>query len=102
MTFPTQLFVDGGFRDSTSGNRTTLVNPATGEPFGEVAAGGVEDVNGAAESAFQAWETVWRDMKPGKRAEILYSVARVLRENIEMIARLESLQIGKPISDARD
>jgi acyl-CoA reductase-like NAD-dependent aldehyde dehydrogenase len=102
MTFPTQLFVDGGFRDSSSGNRTTLVNPATEEPFGEVAAGSVEDVNGAAESAFQAWETVWRDMKPGKRAEILYSVARVLRENIEMIARLESLQIGKPISDARD
>src|SRR5437660_747352 len=38
MSLPTQLFIDGAWRNSASGRRTTLINPATEEPFGEVAA----------------------------------------------------------------
>jgi betaine-aldehyde dehydrogenase len=41
-------------------------------------------------------------MSPGQRTEILFKVARLLRENLEEIAQLETLNIGKPISDARD
>jgi betaine-aldehyde dehydrogenase len=99
---PTQLRVDGGFRNTTSGQRTVLVNPATEERFTEVAAAGIGDVNAAVESAHRAWESGWRDLAPGKRAGILFDVARVLREHVEEIAALETLQIGKPISDARD
>jgi acyl-CoA reductase-like NAD-dependent aldehyde dehydrogenase len=100
--FPNQLFVNGAYRDSASGRRTTLINPATEEAFAEVAAAEVSDVNAAVESAQQAWESGWRDLAPGKRTEILFNVARLLRENLERIAQLETLQIGKPISDARD
>ncbi len=102
MTFPTQLFIDGTYRDSASGGRTTLVNPASEEPFAEVAAAAVADVNAAVESAHRAWESGWRDLSPGKRSAILFSVARVLREKLDEISRLETMQIGKPISDARD
>src|SRR2546425_1257065 len=102
MTIPTQLFVDGTCRDSTSGGRTKLINPANEEPFAEVAAAAVADVNAAVESAQRAWESGWRDLNPGKRSEILFNVARVLHENLEDIAQLETRQIGKPISDARD
>src|SRR5881296_48019 len=102
MTFPTQLFIDGAYRNSTSGRRTTLINPATEEPFAEVAAADVADVNAAADSAQRAWESGWRDLPPGKRTEVLFNVARVLRDNLERIAQLETLQIGKPITDARD
>src|SRR5437879_3820452 len=102
MTFPTQLFVDGAFRDSASGRRTTLTNPATEEAFAEIAAADVADVRLAIESAHRAWESGWRDLNPGKRSEILFNVARVLRENLEQIAQLETLHIGKPIADARD
>src|SRR5512138_51017 len=102
MQIPTQLFIDGGWRDSKSGRRTRLINPATEETFTEVAAADQADVNGAVESAQKAWESGWRDMAPGKRTEILFNVARVLRENLERIAQLEVLHIGKPISDARD
>ena len=59
-------------------------------------------MNAAVESAHQAWESGWRDLAPGKRTEILFNVARVLRENLERIAQLETLHIGKPIADARD
>jgi betaine-aldehyde dehydrogenase len=102
MKIPTQLFIDGAFRNATSGKRTTLINPATEEAFAEVAAADLADVNAAVESAHRAWESGWRDLNPGKRAEILFRVARVLRENLEHLAQLETLHIGKPISDARD
>ena len=102
MTVPKQLFVDGAWRNSSSGRRTMLTNPANEEVFAEVAAAEVADVNAAVESAQRAWESGWRDLPPGKRSDILFNVARVLRENVEQIAQLETLHIGKPISDARD
>ena len=84
------------------GQRTTLINPATEEPFGSVAAADLKDVDPVVASAQRAWESGWRDLSPGKRSETLYRVARVLRENLEWLAQLETLQIGKPIADARD
>src|SRR5947209_385229 len=102
MRLPAQLFFDGAWRNSASGRRTTLINPATEEPFGEVAAADVADVNAAVESAQRVWESGWRDVAPGKREAILHAVARKLREHLEEIAQLETLHIGKPISDARD
>ena len=46
-----QLFIDGRLRDSSDGRRTTLINPATVQPFGEASAATVEDVGQAVESA---------------------------------------------------
>src|ERR1051325_11716888 len=102
MTVPDSLFVDGHTRRSSSGKTTTLVNPSTEEPFAEVSAADGADVDAAVVSAQRAWESGWRDLAPGKRGEILFKIARVLRENLERIAQLETLHIGKPISDARD
>ncbi len=102
MTLPTQLFVDGDFRNSTTGQKTVLVNPANEERFAEVAAAGIRDVNEAVESAHRAWESGWRDLTPGRRTDILFQVARVLGEHQEEIAALETLHIGKPVTDARD
>jgi betaine-aldehyde dehydrogenase len=102
MNYPTQLFVDGAFRDSNSGRRTTLINPATEAALCDVAAADVAEVNAAVDSAQRAWESGWRDLAPGKRATILFNVARTLRDNLEELAQLEMQQIGKPISDARD
>lgn len=102
MNLPDSLFIDGKFRAGSAGQRTRLINPATEETLGEVAAADVSDLNAAIESAHRAWEGGWRDLAPGKRGEILFNVARVLRENLEELAQLETLNIGKPISDARD
>jgi acyl-CoA reductase-like NAD-dependent aldehyde dehydrogenase len=101
MTLPNQPFVDGAFQ-TAAGKSATLINPATEEHFVEVAGADSALVNRAVESAQSAWETGWRDLAPGKRTEILFNVARKLREHVEEIAQLEVLQIGKPIADARD
>jgi betaine-aldehyde dehydrogenase len=102
MTIPTRLFVDGAWRDAADGRKLALVNPANEETFAEVAGASVADVNTAVESAQLVWESSWRDLTPGKRSEVLFNVARALRDNIERLAQLETLHIGKPISDARD
>ncbi len=102
MQIPTRLFVDGSWRDTKSNGRTALINPATEESFAEIAAADIADVDAAVESAHQAWESGWRDLAPGKRTEILFNIARALRDNVERIAQLETLHIGKPISDSRD
>ncbi|HSU54746.1 MAG TPA: aldehyde dehydrogenase family protein [Candidatus Dormibacteraeota bacterium] len=101
-SLPTQQFINGDFRASSSPLRTTLINPATEEAFIEVADADVAGLDEAISSAHRAWESVWRDLAPGKRAEILFAVARVLRENLELLAQTETAQIGKPITDARD
>ncbi len=79
-----------------------LTNPATEVVFTEVAAASPPDAHAAVESAQRAWEGGWRNLAPGKRAEILFNIARVLREHREELAQLECANIGKPISDARD
>lgn len=102
MKLPNQPFIDGAFHASGIGRPTTLINPATEAVLGEVAAADARVLDDAVESAHRAWESGWRDLAPGKRSEILFNVARALRENLEALAQLEMLNIGKPISDARD
>ena len=102
MELPSLLFVDGSPRPASDARTTALVNPATELPFAHVAAASAADVRAAVESAHRAWESGWRDLAPGKRTEILFNVARKLREHAGEIARLEMLNVGKPIAEARD
>jgi acyl-CoA reductase-like NAD-dependent aldehyde dehydrogenase len=102
MNYPSQLFIQGAYRAASSGGVITLVNPATEYAFAEVSTADPADLAAAVASGQKAWETGWRDLAPGRRAAILFEVARVLREHTEEISQLESIQIGKPIRDARD
>ncbi len=97
-----QLFINGESRAAKSGKTLAQINPATEEVFAEVAAAGLPEVELAVEGAQKAFEKIWRDLSPGKRTEILFNVARVLRDNLESLAQLESRNVGKPIADARD
>lgn len=96
------LFVNGERRDGFRGTRQALVNPATEEAFVEVSVSELEDVDAAVSGAHRAFREVWAELTPSRRAEHLFNVARVLRENLERIAQTECQNIGKPISDARD
>jgi acyl-CoA reductase-like NAD-dependent aldehyde dehydrogenase len=99
---PSQLFIDGKWCDATGGKKTTLTNPSTEQVFAEVASAEPQDVDRAIQSAQNAFQNGWRDLPPGKRAEILFNIAKILRQNLETLAQLECQNIGKPISDARD
>ena len=80
--------------------RLSVLNPATEEPIAELEEAGVEEADEAvarAKAAFPAW----RDVAPPARAALLRKVAMLVEENSEEIARIESANVGKPISGAR-
>ena len=90
-----KMFVDGAFVDAASGETLEVLNPATGEVIAEVPKAVVDDVDRAVAAAEKAWET-WRDKTPKDRMELLLKLADVIDENAEELARLESLNVGKP------
>ncbi|MBC8108002.1 MAG: aldehyde dehydrogenase family protein, partial [Anaerolineae bacterium] len=101
MKQPTGTFINGEPRAS-SGERFTLTNPATEERFLELSSSTPDDVDRAARGALKTFEQTWRDMTPGRRAEIMYNIARLIRANQDELARLDMQSVGKPIADARD
>jgi betaine-aldehyde dehydrogenase len=100
--FQTQLFLNGRLANASGGKRIEQINPATEEIIAEVQSASVQDVDQAVQGAQQAYEKQWRDLTPQKRTNILYSIAHAIREISEALAQMESQNIGKPISDARD
>ena len=100
--YPDRPFINGKFEAPGGSARLPQINPATEEVLCEVEAAGLPSLNAAIDGAQQAYVDVWRDLAPGKRTEILFNVARLVRENLEEMAQMESRNIGKPIADARD
>ncbi len=102
MSYPSEPFINGRYTSSATGQPTNLINPATEEVFASVSSVQAKDVDEAIEGADRAFRQSWRDIPPGRRAEILFNIAKTLRANVESIAQLESRCVGKPIADARD
>jgi acyl-CoA reductase-like NAD-dependent aldehyde dehydrogenase len=78
----------------------TVVNPATEQPIAELQRAGVEETDAAvarAKAAFPAWRAV----TPTDRARLLRRLATLVEEHGEELARIESRNVGKPISGAR-
>ena len=100
--FPTQPFIDGEFRSGQQGRPLPQTNPATEDIFCEVSGAALADVHAAVEGAQRAFTSEWRDLTPGKRASLLFAIAKAIRDNLEALAQLECRNIGKPIADARD
>jgi 1-pyrroline dehydrogenase len=94
-------FVGGEWVDSSGGDTMEVLNPSTGEVIAEVARSTEEDARNAVLAAKDALPE-WLEATPGERAELLYKLADVIEENAEELAALESKNVGKPLSYARD
>jgi aminobutyraldehyde dehydrogenase len=94
-------FVGGEWVESSTGETMEVLNPATGEVIAEVPRGGEEDVARAVAAARRAWDE-WSTKTPKDRAELLLKLADVLEENADELTELESQNVGKPMSIARD
>jgi acyl-CoA reductase-like NAD-dependent aldehyde dehydrogenase len=78
----------------------TVLNPATEEPIAELEQAGVEEVDEAVARAKEAFPA-WRAVAPADRARLLRRLAALVEENADELARIESENVGKPISGAR-
>ena len=94
-------FIAGEFVESSGGETMEVISPATGEIIAEVPRGTAADVDRAVAAAKSAWAE-WQDKTPKDRMELLLSLADVIDENAEELARLESLNVGKPWWVAKD
>lgn len=101
IRFRDKAFIDGKFVAARSGRTFESINPATGETLAEVASCGEEDVDRAVASARRAFQSgSWSRSSPAHRKEVLLRLAQLLRENLQELALLESLDMGKLVADA--
>jgi betaine-aldehyde dehydrogenase/aminobutyraldehyde dehydrogenase len=94
-------FIGGEFVESSSGETMEVLNPATGEVIAEVPRSNADDVARAVGAAKKAWAE-WQDKTPKDRMELLLALADIVDEHAEELARLESLNVGKPWWVAKD
>lgn len=84
-----------------AGNRTLpVVNPATGAVIGTVAYAQPVDLDRALEAASRGFEA-WRRVSAYERAKIMRKAAELLRERIDTVAALLTLEQGKPVAEAK-
>ncbi len=97
---PGKLFIGGKWVDSVSGKTFSTINPATEEVITTVAEGGKDDINLAVAAARNAFEDgPWRKADARDRGKILLKIMELVEKNKEELARLETLDNGKPISE---
>ena len=96
-----QILVGGAWTDAASGETMDVINPATEEVIAKVPRCGAEDVD-LAVAAAKAALPAWLDSTPAERAELLLKLADLIDEHADELAELESRNVGKPLSYARD
>ena len=98
----TGILIGEEFRQAASGKTFNTVNPATEEIICEVAEGAAADIDLAVHAARSALETgPWSRMDARDRGRLLNRLADLSEQHLDELAALETLDNGKPISDAR-
>jgi gamma-glutamyl-gamma-aminobutyraldehyde dehydrogenase len=101
LHFEGRAYIDGAYRKALSGKEFTTINPATGKVLASIEWCGEEDVELAVRAARRAFDGgAWSELALRSRMEILKRFASLIQDNIEELALLESLDVGKPIANA--
>jgi acyl-CoA reductase-like NAD-dependent aldehyde dehydrogenase len=97
----TQAFIAGEFVDAQSGETFDDIGPRDGKVLARVAAGDAADIDLAVAAARQAFDGgVWSQKSARERKRVLKRFADLMRADLENLALLETLDVGKPIRDS--
>ena len=98
----TKLLINNRWIPSESGKTFATVNPSTGEEICQVAEADAADVDKAVQAARRAFDQgPWKKMRASERGRLLHRLADLIEQNAEQLARLETLDNGKPLSIAK-
>ena len=97
----TRLLINNRWVPSESGKTFPTINPSTGEEISQVAEADAADVDKAVTAARAAFEGPWRKLRASERGRLLHRLADLIEKNADELARLETLDNGKPISVAK-
>jgi 1-pyrroline dehydrogenase len=92
---PRRMFINGEWVESSSGETTQVINPATEEVIAEVPKGTVEDADRAVEAAAAAFEE-WSLTTPQERSQLLFKFADAIEANAAELSKIEQDNVGKP------
>ncbi len=94
-----EIFIGGDWRapDET----LPLENPSTGEEIGAIAAGSAGDIDAAVGAATEALAGPWGRLNAAERGRSLATIGQAVADNVESLAKLEALDVGKPLKQAR-
>ena len=95
------VLIGGRWAPPASGETLPVEDPSTGEAMGAIARGGAADVDAAVDAAGAALASEWGALTATERGRVLSRIGRFVAEEAERLARLESRDVGKPLSQAR-
>lgn len=99
---PNQCFISNRWVPSLSGKTIEVRNPSDGSILYEIARGNSQDIDAAVASAQAALDGDWGTLSAFERGRILYRIGQLVLENTEHLAELEALDVGKPLTQARN
>ena len=97
---PSLCLIGPHWRPAAAGT-LPLLNPSTGEPLARIARGAADEIDAAVAAAHGALATGWGRMTAAERGRILARIGRLVEERIDELATLETLDVGKPLTQAR-
>ena len=98
---PRQLFIANEYRSASAGARFETIDPSTEAVLTEVARGQAVDVDAAVRAADAARHGAWGDLTPAARGQLLFKLADAIESRRDEIARIETLDVGKPLKESR-
>ena len=101
VSYPnTELFINGKWRAASSNDWLDVINPATEENVGKVAVAQISYLDEALDAAKAAFK-LWRNTSPFARYKIMRKAADLLRERADSVAKIMTIEQGKPIAEAK-
>ena len=94
--------IGGRWQAALSGETLELINPSDGSNLAEIARGGSADIDAAVAAAGSALQGEWGRATAAERGRVLGKIGRLVLEHIDDLARLEALDVGKPLGQARN
>ncbi|EIM78458.1 aldehyde dehydrogenase [Nitritalea halalkaliphila LW7] len=93
-------FIGGKFVAPAGGEYFDNISPIDGKPFSQAARGNKEDIDRALDAAHEAFKT-WSKTSPTERSRVLNKIADIMEANLEMLARVETIDNGKALRETR-
>jgi succinate-semialdehyde dehydrogenase/glutarate-semialdehyde dehydrogenase len=98
--FKESCYINGRWIEADGGHSFAVVNPSDGVIIGRVPKCTRVETKRAITAAYAAWES-WKNLSAKERCDYLWAWARLIDENKEDLARLMTLEQGKPLAEAR-
>ncbi len=101
----TQVFIGGRWRAGDNGQTLPLLNPSDGSELARIARGNAADINAAVRAAQSALDETlagsWGQLTATERGRLLWKMSALVLEQADELARLEALDVGKPVKQGR-